>query len=188
MSGLLVPDAPSAVKSIRVSLAVAGALSLIAGIVLLVWPVKSAVFATGLVAAYLVVAGLVYTGLGVFTTAKGGWVRIGHIALGLFYAVAGIIAFANLTEAALTLAVITVVFIGVSWLVDGIVSLTLLGRDSAKVWTVLYAALSIIAGAYVLFNVLAAGIALWIFLGASLVVLGVVQLVRAITLGRAASA
>ncbi|MBO9626712.1 MAG: DUF308 domain-containing protein [Microbacterium sp.] len=180
--------AASAFKAIRVSLGVSGVISLIAGIVLLVWPVKSAVIVTGIFASYLVVAGLVYIGLGIFSSSKGGWARVGHILLGLLYVAAGIIAFANLTEAALTLAFITVVFIGVSWLFDGIVSLTLLGNDGSRVWTIVYAVLSIIAGIYVLVNVLAAGIVLWIFLGVSLVVLGLVQIIRAFTLGRDAKA
>ena len=174
----------SAFKAIRVSLGVAGVISLIAGIVLLVWPVKSAVIVTGIFASYLIVAGLVYIGLGIFSSSKGGWARVGHIVLGLLYVAAGIIAFANLGAAALTLAVITVVFIGVSWLFDGIVSLTLLAGDGSRIWTIVYAVLSIIAGVYVLFNVLAAGVVLWIFLGVSLVVLGLVQIIRAFTLGR----
>ncbi|GAA1124571.1 MULTISPECIES: HdeD family acid-resistance protein [Microbacterium] len=184
MSESLVADAKSAFKAIRVSLAVSGVLSLIAGIVLLVWPVKSAVIVTGIFATYLIIAGVVYVGLGIFSKAKGGWARVGHILLGLLYVVAGVIAFANLKEAALTLALITVIFIGVSWLFDGIVSLTLLGSDGSRVWTLLYAILSIVAGVYVLFNVLAAGLVLWVFLGVSLVVLGLVQIIRAFTLGR----
>lgn len=188
MSDTLADDAKAAVTGIRASLAVSGALSLIAGIVLLVWPVKSAIVVTWIFAAYLVVAGLVYIGVGIFSKSKGGWARVGHGVLGLLYIVSGIIAFSNLQEAAVLLAVVTVVFIGVSWLFDGIVSLTLLGSDGSRVWTLLYAVLSIIAGVYVLFNVLAAGVTLWIFLAVSLVVLGLVQIVRAITLGKDAKA
>lgn len=188
MSDSLIADVKASFKAIRISLAVSGVLSLIAGIVLLVWPVKSIVFITGIFAAYLIVAGLVYAGLGIFSSAKGGWARVGHILLGVLYVIAGIIAFANLQGAAMTFAIITVVFIGVSWLFDGIVSLTLLGKDGSRTWTLLYAILSIVAGVFVLFNVLAAGVWLWIFFGASLVVLGIVQIVRAITLGKDAKA
>lgn len=188
MSESLAADAKAAFKAIRVSLAVAGVLSLIAGIVLLVWPVKSVVVITGIFAAYLIVAGLVYVGLGIFSSAKGGWARAGHILLGVLYVIAGIIAFANLQSAAITFAIITVVFIGVSWLFDGIVSLTLLGKDGSRTWTLIYSILSIVAGIFVLFNVMAAGVWLWIFFGASLVVLGIVQIVRAITLGKEAKA
>lgn len=171
-------------SSIRIALAVAGVLALIAGIVLLVWPIKSAVIITGVFASYLVIAGLVYIGLGVFTGGRAGWSRAGHIILGLLFIVTGVIAFANLTAAAATLALIVVVFIGISWIVDGVVALTLLGSDGSRVWTLLYAILSVIAGIIVLFSPVVAGLAFWLLLGISLVALGVVQIVRAITFGK----
>lgn len=184
MSDSIATEASSLFKSIRITLAVSGVIALVAGIVLLVWPVKSAVIVSGIVAAYLVVAGLVYIGLGIFSHRKGGWARVGHIALGLLYIVAGIIAFANLGVAAATLALVVVIFIGISWIVDGVVSLTLLGSDGSRVWTLLYALLSIVAGIIVLFSPLYAAAVLWLFLGISLVVLGIVQIVRAVTIGK----
>lgn len=171
-------------KSIRVALAVSGVLALLAGIALLVWPVKSAVIVTAIFASYLIVAGVVYIGLGIFSRAKGGWSRAGHIVLGLLYIAAGVIAFFNLNVAAATLALVVVIFIGVSWIVDGVVALSLLGSDGSRVWTLLYAILSIIAGIIVLFSPVIAGFALWLLLGISLVVLGIVQIIRAITLGK----
>lgn len=180
----LLPETRSFFTSIRVTLAISGALALIAGIVLLVWPVKSAVIVTGIFAAYLIIAGLVYVGLGIFSGQKGGWARVGHIVLGLLYIAAGVIAFLYLPAATVTLAVITVIFIGVSWVVDGIVSLTLLHQDGSKAWTIIYAILSIVAGVIVLFSPLLAAVALWWILSISLIVLGVIQIVRAITLGR----
>lgn len=177
-------EAKSLFRTIRITLAVSGVIALIAGIVLLVWPVKSAVIVTAVFASYLVVAGLVYIGLGIFSHSRGGWARIGHIVLGLFYIVAGVIAFANLAEAAATLALIVVIFIGISWIIDGVVALSLLGQDGSRVWTLLYALLSIIAGIIVLFSPIIAGLAFWLFLGISLVALGLVQIVRAITIGK----
>lgn len=171
-------------KSIRVALAISGAIALIAGIVLLVWPGKTLVLVTGIIASYLVIAGIVYVGLGLFSGKKGGWARAGHIVLGLLYIVAGVIGFLNLQQTAATLALITVIFIGVSWIVDGVVSLTLLHKDGSRAWTIIYAIFSIVAGLIVIFSPLLAAIALWWILGITLVVLGVIQIVRAITLGR----
>ena len=179
-----VAETKSFFKSIRVALAVSGVLALLAGIALLVWPVKSAVIVTAIFASYLIVAGVVYIGLGIFSRAKGGWSRVGHIVLGLLYIVAGVIAFFNLNVAAATLALVVVIFIGVSWIVDGVVALSLLGSDGSRVWTVIYAILSIIAGIIVLFSPVIAGFALWLLLGMSLGVLGIVQIIRAITLGK----
>lgn len=177
-------EAKSLFKSIRITLAVSGAIALIAGIVLLVWPLKTAVLVTGIIASYLIIAGLVYLGLGIFSGKKGGWARAGHIVLGLLYIVAGVIAFLNLTAATITLALITAIFLGISWIVDGVVALTLLNKDGSKAWTILYAILSIAAGVIVIFSPLLAAVALWWVLGVTLVVLGIIQIVRAITLGR----
>jgi len=178
------PEAKSLFKSIRIALAVSGVIALIAGIVLLVWPLKTAVLVTGIIAAYLIIAGLVYVGLGIFSGKKGGWARAGHIILGVLYIVAGVVAFLNLTAATITLALVTAIFLGISWIVDGVVSLTLLNKDGSKAWTIIYAILSIAAGIIVLFSPLLAAVALWWVLGITLVVLGIVQIVRAITLGR----
>ncbi|MGO1507232.1 MAG: HdeD family acid-resistance protein [Microbacteriaceae bacterium] len=177
-------EAKSLFTSIRVTLAISGVIALIAGIVLLVWPLKTAVIVTGIIAAYLVIAGLVYVGLGIFSGRKGGWARVGHIVLGLLYVVAGVIAFLNLDAATITLALITAIFLGVSWIFDGVVALTLLNKDGSKAWTIIYAILSIAAGIIVLFSPLLAAVALWWVLGVTLVVLGIIQIVRAITLGR----
>lgn len=177
-------EAKSLFKAIRVTLAISGAIALIAGIVLLVWPLKTAVIVTGIIAAYLILAGLVYIGLGIFSGTKGGWARIGHVVLGLLYVAAGAIAFTNLAAVTVSLAVITVIFIGISWVVDGVVSLTLLHKDGSRVWTIIYAILSIVAGIIVIFSPLLAAVALWWILGITLVVLGIIQIVRAITLGR----
>ena len=178
------PATKSLFKSVRIALAVSGAIALIAGLVLLIWPVKSAVIVTAIFATYLIIAGLVYIGLGIFSAAKGGWSRVGHIVLGLVYIAAGVIAYANLGAAAATLAFVVVIFIGISWIVDGVVSLSLLGHDGSRVWTLLYALLSIIAGVIVIFSPVIAGLAFWLLLGISLVALGIVQIVRAITLGK----
>lgn len=178
------PATKSLFKSVRIALVVSGAIALIAGLVLLIWPVKSAVIVTAIFATYLIIAGLVYIGLGIFSAAKGGWSRVGHIVLGLVYIAAGVIAYANLGAAAATLAFVVVIFIGISWIVDGVVSLSLLGHDGSRVWTLLYALLSIIAGVIVIFSPVIAGLAFWLLLGISLVALGIVQIVRAITLGK----
>ena len=173
---------PGFLRSIRIFLGVVGAVTLIAGLVLLIWPAKSAVIVTGIFASYLIVGGLIYLGLAVFSGRGGGWVRAGHIVLGLLYIATGVIAFANLGAATVTLAIIVAIFIGVSWIADGVVALSLMGSDASKVWTLLYALLGIIAGITVLFSPLYAATVLWLILGISLVALGVVQLVRAFSM------
>lgn len=180
----VIDGAKGFVKSLRIFLAVSGVIALIAGLVLLIWPAKSAVIVTGIIAAYLIVGGVVYIALGIFGAGKTGWARVGHIVLGLLYIVAGVIAFSNLQAAAVSLALVAAIFIGVSWIVDGVVSLSLLGQDGSRVWTLLYALLGIIAGIVVLFSPLYAAAVLWWVLAISLIALGIVQIVRAITIGK----
>src|SRR5690554_1753996 len=180
----MLAEPKSSFRSIRVALAISGAVALIAGIVLLAWPGKTLVLVTGIIASYLVIAGVVYVGLGIFSGRKGGWARAGHVILGLLYIAAGVVAFLNLQQTAAILALITVLFIGISWIVDGIVSLTLLHKDGSRAWTIVYAIFSIVAGVIVVFSPVLAAIALWWILAVTLVVLGVIQLIRALMLGR----
>ena len=185
-------EAKSVFTSLRVALAVSGVLSLIVGILLLVWPGKSAGVLTWILALFLLIAGLTSIAIGIFSGKAGGWARVGYIALGLLYIVAGGVmffadhrtAFANIATTTAVLAVIVVIFIGVSWIVDGIVSLTLINQAASKGWTIAFAIISIIAGIVVLFSPLGAALVIWWILGISLVVIGIIQIVRAITLGK----
>jgi hypothetical protein len=69
--GKLMSDALSEAKSVftslRVALAVSGVLSLIVGILLLVWPAKSAGVLTWILALFLLVAGLTSIAIGIFS-------------------------------------------------------------------------------------------------------------------------
>jgi uncharacterized membrane protein HdeD (DUF308 family) len=86
------PLGKSAINGVRTALGLSGLVALVVGILILVWPGKTAVVVTAIIAIYAVVGGLVYLGLGIFSKSMGGWARIGHIVLGLIYIVAGIIA------------------------------------------------------------------------------------------------
>ena len=88
------PAAKMAVNGIRTALGLGGLIALIVGIIILAWPGHAAVALTAVVAAYAIVGGLVYAGLGIFSKSMGGWARVGHIVLGVLFVIAGIIAFA----------------------------------------------------------------------------------------------
>ncbi|WP_159498811.1 HdeD family acid-resistance protein [Microbacterium sp. 18062] len=172
-----------AVTGIRTALGIGGAIALIVGILILVWPAKTAAAGTAIIAVYAIASGLVYAGLGVFSKTLGGWARIGHIVLGLVFVAAGVIALANLGDTTVFLAIFVGVFIGITWIVEGVVALTTLSGAGSKGWTIFFAIISLIAGVVLLFSPLYVAI-LWIFVGASLVVLGIIQIVRAFTFGK----
>jgi uncharacterized membrane protein HdeD (DUF308 family) len=172
-----------AVNAVRAALAISGVLALIVGILILVWPGRTAQVAVGIIAVYVIIAGLVYAGLGVFSKSLGGWARVGHIVLGLLFVIAGIVAFANLAAATAAFAVFLGILIGILWIVEGVVSLTTLSGTPSRGWTIFFAILSIVAGVVLLFSPLYVAI-IWLFIGVSLIVLGVFQIVRAFTFGR----
>jgi uncharacterized membrane protein HdeD (DUF308 family) len=171
----------SAINGIRTALGIGGILAIIAGLFIIFQPANAAFVVTVVIAIYAIAAGLVYAGLGIFSKQKGGWARVGHIALGILFIVAGIIALVNLQQATAWLAVFVAILVGIMWLVEGIVALSTLGDARSKVWSIIFAIISIIAGLYLLFNALAGAIVLWWILGIALVVLGIINVVRAFT-------
>lgn len=174
----------SAINGIRTAFGVGGVIALVVGILILVWPLRTAAVGTAIIAVYAIASGIVYAVLGVFSKSLGGWARVGHIVLGLVFVVAGIIALANLTDTTVFLALFVGIFIGITWIVEGVVALTTLSTSNSRGWTIFYAVLSLIAGVLLVFSPLYVTL-LWLFVGVSLIVLGVVQIVRAFTFGRA---
>ncbi|ALJ20216.1 HdeD family acid-resistance protein [Microbacterium sp. No. 7] len=174
----------SEINAIRTALGVGGVLALIAGILILVWPGKTAMVVAAIIAIYAIAAGLAYAGLGIFSKQKGGWARIGHILLGLVFIAAGIVAFANLGATALTLAVFIGVLVGIMWIIEGVVALSTLSAAPSKGWTIFFSIISIIAGITLLFSPAFGAAVLWWLLGISAVVLGAIQIGRAFTFGK----
>lgn len=173
----------SVTNGIRAALGVSGLLSVVVGVLILAWPTKTAMVVAGIIAVYAGLAGLVNLAIGVFSRQLGRWPRVGYIALGVLFVVSAVIAFANLGAAAAGLGVLIGVVVGVVWVIEGIVGVTMIGDSTSKVWTLLYAALSIIAGITVITSPLWGAALLWILLGVSLLFMGVVQVVRALRFG-----
>ncbi|AXK44571.1 HdeD family acid-resistance protein [Brachybacterium saurashtrense] len=177
-----VPTAPTVapVKGARLALLVAGLLAIGFGIAVLAWPTKAAVALTGVIALYAVVAGGVYVALGLLSTSLGTWGRIGHVLLGILYLIAGVSAFSSLQQSAAFLALFLTIMVGVMWVAEGITALFTLRRSGSRVLTIVFAVLSVLAGVTLLSSPLFGAVLLWWFLGVSLVVLGVLNAVRAI--------
>jgi uncharacterized membrane protein HdeD (DUF308 family) len=173
----------STITAVRTALGISGALSLIVGILILVWPGRTAEVLVGIVAVYVIVAGLVYAGLGIFSRSLHAWARVGHILLGVLFVIAGVVAFIDLAAATAAFAIFLGLLIGILWIVEGIVSLSTLPGTPSKGWTIFFAIVSIIAGVVLLFSPLYVAI-LWLFIGVSLIVLGIFQVVRAFTFGK----
>ena len=168
-------------KGARLALLIGGLAAVGFGIAVLVWPTKAAVALTGVIAVYAVVAGIAYVALGIFSKALGAGGRIGHVLLGVLYVIAGIYAFSSLQQSAAFLALFLTIMVGVMWVIEGFAALFTLGQSSSKVLTIVFAIISVIAGITLLSSPLWGAVFLWWFLGIALVVLGALNVIRAIT-------
>lgn len=175
----------SATNGIRAAFGVGGLLALIIGILILVWPDKTAIVVTAIVAIWALIAALVNLAVGIFSRQIGNGPRIGHLVGGVLMLAFSVWAFANLGAAATGLATLLGIIVGIAWVVQGIVALTMLGGARSKGWGLAYAALSILAGVILLFSPLLAATVLFALIGVSFIVLGIAQLVRAYRFGAA---
>lgn len=171
-------------NSFRLGLGLVGLVTFLVGLAIMMAPGRTAVIVTAFIAVYAIVVGVVYVGLGLFASGKGGWARIGSILAGVIFIIAGIVAFGNLSGSAAGLAIVVAIFVGVAWIVEGVVAIASLGSASSKIWTILFAIISVVAGITLIVMPLSGAFTLWWLLGLMLGVMGVVQVVRAFTFGR----
>jgi len=168
---------------LRTAIGVGGLIAVVLGLLILFFPAKSGAvmmqIVAAVMAAYALVVGVVYAGSAIFSRSLGGWARTGHILLGVLYVIGGIVMMANLGAAAAVIAVFLTVTIGVLWLFEGIMALSVAGSAGNRTWTIIYGIVSIIAGFSLMFSPLISAVTLWLLLGISMVVMGVVQVIRA---------
>ncbi|MFE4468147.1 HdeD family acid-resistance protein [Leifsonia sp. NPDC056824] len=174
----------SAINSVRVALGISGAVALIIGVIIVFWPRTAAVGLTVLIAISLLISGIAYLGIGIFARGIRGGARALDIAFGILLIVGAIVAFANLKGTTAFLAVFIGILVGIAWIVEGAMTFAQLGDAPSRGWSIFFGILSIVAGIVLLFTPLWGIVVLFILAGISLIVLGIVQIVRAITFGR----
>ena len=135
---------------------------------------------------YFVIAGLAYAGLGIFSKGISGGARTLDIILGILFVVGGVIVLANPSSSAQVLGIFLGILIGILWIVEGIVALVQSSDAPSKGWAIFFGILSVVAGIVLLFSPLWGAVILFIIAGISLIVLGIIQIVRAFTFGRGA--
>ncbi|WP_104086213.1 HdeD family acid-resistance protein [Arthrobacter sp. GMC3] len=176
--------AKSAIKGIRLAFGISGAVALILGVVLLFWPTKTLAVVAIFLGINFLITGAIKVALGIFTYGLSAGMRILDILFGLILLVAGIVAIKNSAATGEVLLIFTVIIIGIGWIIEGILAIVESGKTASRTWAVVFGGLSIVAGIVVL--VVPTWSALWLLLitGISLVILGVLGIVRAITFGR----
>lgn len=171
-------------EGFRVALGIGGLIAVVLGLLILLFPGKTGAVTMQLVAAiaaaYALVVGVVYLGTAVFGKTLGGWARLGHIVLGALYVIGGVVMMLNLGATAVMLTVFLTVTIGILWIFESVLSFTAARHAKSKAWAIIYGVISLLAGLALIFSPLLSAVTLWLLLGASMLVMGVVQVVRAI--------
>lgn len=182
----IVVDGRKATDLVRTIMGIGGLVALVIGVLILINPVQSGAVMMKVIAVilgiYLVIAGLVFLGSMVFSKTMSGWRRVGNAVLGLLYLIAGIIVFGNVENTAVVLAAFLSIFIGVMWIFEGVMAFASAKSSPSKAWSIIYGIISIIAGLVLIFSPILGAVTLWIILGASMAVMGLIQIIRAFTL------
>lgn len=174
----------SAINAIRVSFGIVGIIGIALGFALLFWPGKSAAVVAALIGIYVLVAGIVRVGMGVFSRGISGGRRTLDILLGLVLVIVSVVALRNLTAAAATILLIAMIVLGISWVIEGIVAFIESGKGSSRGWAITYGIISLLAGIAVLVWPGWTVVALAALAGITFIVLGILGVVRAFTFGK----
>ncbi|MDO5753231.1 DUF308 domain-containing protein [Arthrobacter sp.] len=176
--------ADKAIKGLRTAFAISGAAALILGILLLLWPSKTLAVVAVFLGINFLITGAVKVALGIFSHSLSTGLRILDVLLGLLILVAGVITLRNAAATGEALLIFTVIFIGIGWIIEGIIAIAEAGKGSTRLWAIVFGALSVLAGIVVL--VVPVWTAQWLLLVTAimLIILGIVGLVRAFTFGK----
>jgi uncharacterized membrane protein HdeD (DUF308 family) len=153
----------------------AGALTIVLGILMLVWPEATLGVAAILFGLWLLIHGIVRIVQAITRTAEDGALRALMAVIGLLFVIGGVIALRNLV---VSLAVI-VTLVGLSWLISGVVEVVGAFRasGSSRTWLGVVGAISLIGGLVVLIWPKITLLTLVYLTGIWLLVIGAMQLV-----------
>ena len=175
--------------SVRTMLGIGGVVAVIIGVLILLNPAKSGAALMQVLAlvmaAYALIVGATYIGSAIFTRSQSGWSRTGHILLGVLFVIGGIVLLSNLTVTATMTVIFLSVTVGVLWIFEGVMALIAAKGSGSRVWSIIYGIVGILAGAMLVFSPFWGAFTLWILLGASLIAMGAVQILRAFSMKQA---
>lgn len=167
------------VTAVRTGFGISGVVSLILGLLVLFWPEATLSVIAFFFGLYFLISGGLRVVSGIAAAMTPG-LRVLNIIVGLLLFIVGIVAIRNPLSSLAVLGML----VGIAWIIEGIMAFVEIESGGSRWYAIIFGVLSVVAGIVVLFLPVASLAALVIFGGIFLVVLGVVQLVRAITFGR----
>ena len=173
-----------AITTVRASFALLGVLALGLGIALLAWPGKTITALAVILGAYLLVEGVIRIVMALVTPLIHAGSRLLSMLFGVLFILGGVVMMRNPGLSGETLLVVVAIIIGVAWIMEGVLALLESGSAQSRGWAISFGIISLLAGIIVLVTPAWSAVMLMVFTGASLVVMGIVSLVRAFTFGR----
>ena len=172
------------INAVRAAFGLVGILGVALGLALLFWPGKTVAVGFAIAGIYFIFAGIARLALSIFSRGLSGGHRILGLILGLLILSFGIIVLRNLDGATTILLLILVLALGFSWIIQGIMAMVESGKSGGGGVAIAFGVFSIIAGIVVLAWPGWTALAFAVFAGITLVVLGVLGIVRAFTFGK----
>ncbi|USS91869.1 HdeD family acid-resistance protein [Fructobacillus americanaquae] len=164
-------------NSLRYFMGIDGLVAIIFGLLVVVLPTDTATVAAAIIGVMMVASGLFKIVHAIKNTALTGWNKIGASLLGFFYILAGLIIFINMHVASVSVFMVVGLMVGIAWLFEGVIQFSIISRlVDHQSWLSFSAVLHLIAGVLLMASPLFGGALLWIWLGVSLIVLGVYRL------------
>ncbi|MDK9346589.1 DUF308 domain-containing protein [Propionibacterium freudenreichii] len=173
-----------AITTVRASFALLGVLALGLGIALLAWPGKTITALAVILGAYLLVEGVIRIVMALVTPLIHAGSRLLSMLFGVLFILGGVVMMRNPGLSGETLLVVVAIIIGVAWIMEGVLALLESGSAQSRGWAIAFGIISLLAGIIVLVTPAWSAVMLMVFTGASMVVMGIVSLVRAFTFGR----
>jgi len=171
----------SVFKQTRVVWAIRAVVAIVIGILVLVWPAASVSILAVLLGIYFVILGIVRVVQGFVSKDLTGGGKVANIIIGAIILAAGVIVVRNPFETA----VFIVLLIGISWIFERVATIVDTARGNGSGISVVIGILIALAGVLVILFADGATLAWGIFVGISLLVVGVLDLVLLFTVGRA---
>ena len=164
---------------VRRTIGIDGLISTVIGALITIWPEKSASFVAGMIGFAFFAIGVSKFLVSARNTDQGNANRIIGIIMSILYMAAGLFIFIDIETATLSLFIVVGVFTGLTWVIEGVVQMSVINRlGSNRVWPFISALISLLAGITLVVSPFFGGLLLWEFLGIMLLVVGIVKLVQ----------
>ncbi|WNM25019.1 DUF308 domain-containing protein [Demequina capsici] len=182
------PPPPQVVKAMSGVVGFLGAVSLLLGLVLAIWPSATLKVGAALVAINFLLSGVLRLVIGALRTGYSGAMRAVMLIFGMLLVIGGVVMLRNLDSSAKVLLLITVLMVGLGWIVEGVMALVDSSNARSRGWAIAAGALSLLAGIVVLVIPGWTAVVFVAFTAFALILLGVAGLVRSFTMRRSLKA